>query len=605
MLKDPSDRLRRAIKENNLFLVKRIIEQRDDVKSSRNRHPTRIDMRNPDPGPGRYTSLAWAAAFGHEEIFDYLLNAGHDDEELSRDAENNTILILLAGIPNSVGGYGKARGNKATDHDMQDFALRMARNYYERFPFLIDWSNIQGKTSLHVAATKGNEKFVRMFLDLGADFDLPDLQGNTPLHYASAWNHVSIIQLLIERGCQFAARNNEGFTASDYAFSMSTMATLQETARLQFENNKKARRNIFAQAAARGNERRAEHNSSSQETPDNMTPQRLRSGSAGNYRSTGHLDSGDVDPANQVVSFPNPSMRQAHQFSASTSSPGPNSNRPNNSIPPSSSSQVPQQSLASSSLPSAFLTGPTGSTQPATNTTFSALSPVASRMRDRDADAMAEYLKRNRSGSDGSKQKDPAVSTQQTTVSTVSVVLANPVQKPATASVLPGNAPRTSSGDATNGSSTSTVVPAHSTTATLPSSNDEQEARDSDNQFASPPPRFRRLRPSNSSASLRPAGIIGMPSAPVSGHNHSNSATIVTTGGNGIPTTLDLINEALVGLSENDLRDSSAGVSTGGTRPLEIRPKKSMTADSSVVAQGNGKGGVAEGFISVAPADRV
>lgn len=57
-------------KENNLFLVKRLIQ--------------RIDMRNPDPGPRRYTSLAWAAVLGHEETFYYLLNEGHDDEELSR-----------------------------------------------------------------------------------------------------------------------------------------------------------------------------------------------------------------------------------------------------------------------------------------------------------------------------------------------------------------------------------------------------------------------------------------------------------------------------------------------------------------------------------------
>lgn len=56
--------------ENNLFLVKRLIE--------------RIDMRNPDPGPKRYTSLAWAVAEGNEDMFEYLLNAGHDDEELSR-----------------------------------------------------------------------------------------------------------------------------------------------------------------------------------------------------------------------------------------------------------------------------------------------------------------------------------------------------------------------------------------------------------------------------------------------------------------------------------------------------------------------------------------
>lgn len=44
----------------------------------------RTDMRNPDPGPKRYTSLAWAAVLGHEETFEFLLSAGHDDEELSR-----------------------------------------------------------------------------------------------------------------------------------------------------------------------------------------------------------------------------------------------------------------------------------------------------------------------------------------------------------------------------------------------------------------------------------------------------------------------------------------------------------------------------------------
>jgi ankyrin repeat protein len=41
-------------------------------------------MRNPDPGPKRYTSLAWAAAEGNEEMFEFLLDAGHDDDELSR-----------------------------------------------------------------------------------------------------------------------------------------------------------------------------------------------------------------------------------------------------------------------------------------------------------------------------------------------------------------------------------------------------------------------------------------------------------------------------------------------------------------------------------------
>lgn len=114
-----------------------------------------------------------------------------------QDVENNTILILLAGVRGPPEPSIQGR-----DYDLQDTALRMARMYYERYPYLIDWSNVHGKTAMHVAATKGNEGFVRvwltslmlpkcldvsnvsdkMFCDLGADFDLPDLQGNTPLH---------------------------------------------------------------------------------------------------------------------------------------------------------------------------------------------------------------------------------------------------------------------------------------------------------------------------------------------------------------------------------------------------------------------------------------
>ena len=56
--------------ENNLFLVKRLIQ--------------RTDMRNTDVAPRKYTSLAWAAVLGHEETFEYLLSVEHDDHELSK-----------------------------------------------------------------------------------------------------------------------------------------------------------------------------------------------------------------------------------------------------------------------------------------------------------------------------------------------------------------------------------------------------------------------------------------------------------------------------------------------------------------------------------------
>lgn len=51
-------------------------------------------MRNPDSAPRRYTSLAWAAALGHEETFEFLLSAGHDDEELSRVRRSRRIITM-------------------------------------------------------------------------------------------------------------------------------------------------------------------------------------------------------------------------------------------------------------------------------------------------------------------------------------------------------------------------------------------------------------------------------------------------------------------------------------------------------------------------------
>ena len=178
--KDTSARLRKAVRgsfpcthplmvlsvihtENNLFLVKRLIQ--------------RIDMRNPDPGPKRYTSLAWAVVEGNEDMFEFLLNAGHDDEELSRvqptrslfraaltstfrqDSENSTILILLADMkPPLMTLYA------SSDLDLLGAAIRMARLYYDRYPFILDWSDSSGKTALHVAALKGNEELSRVCL---------------------------------------------------------------------------------------------------------------------------------------------------------------------------------------------------------------------------------------------------------------------------------------------------------------------------------------------------------------------------------------------------------------------------------------------------------
>ncbi|KAG9000622.1 hypothetical protein FRB94_009579 [Tulasnella sp. JGI-2019a] len=556
MLKDPSDRLRRAIQENNLYLVRRIIERNVDGKgehSVRRSRQYRFDLRNPDPQASRYTSLAWAAVNGHEEIFEYLLNLGHDEEELSRDVENNTILILLAGVrgppENSIQGK---------DYDLQDTALRMAQMYYERYPYLIDWSNVHGKTAMHVAATKGNEGFVRMFCDLGADFDLPDLQGNTPLHHASAWNHVSVLQLLIERGCQYAARNNEGFTASDYAFSYSTMNTLQETARSQFESNKRARRHIFAQAAARGGERERREGvgSSSQRgdrSPDEElkrparidpdTMQRLRSGSGGSRTTTTSTSEGEASGSTGSASGLQLGLHAGHAVSRSNVAPS--ASGPNNVLASKQTANTAPSAFNAQLNPTTTLITPSTPSTPA-------ISPIASRMRERDADAIAEYMRRTRSGSNpdssgaslrlGAPGPNSGIPSYSGSPSHSSQALPPPSSSPPVDRRPSRNRSRDSSRIAEQ------------------SGADREEERgvaDRTELLENPVFRpLRRLRPSNSSSSLRPTGIIGVPGV---AHGHSHSAVDV-----------DMISKAL-----NSMNTGGGGraASTGtGVRPTDFHP---------------------------------
>ncbi|EJF61159.1 ankyrin [Dichomitus squalens] len=380
--KDACARLRRAVKENNLFLVKRLIK--------------RTDMRNPDPSVKRYTSLAWAAILGHEETFEFLLSSGHDDDhEYSKDSENNTILLLLADArPPPSDPHSKG----PSEQDFLGATLRMARMYIDRYPEVLDWANIEGKTALHVAAQKGNEELVRMLCDHGADFDLADNEGNTPLHYASAWGNVTIVQLLIERGCQYSARNNQGFTPSDYAYSISTRDALQDTARIQFENNKKARRNVYQQAAVRGNEWNGPANmqvyppSPREHAHLQNGSVRVRSGS-GTSHTTTTSNSGDLLDGHVAQQAPSrfwssPSRRPAPLPSGSHS--------PGHPGHPSASSTSSTFGFASSpvSQPNSATLLPNVNSNPA-----SALSPIATRMRERDADAMEKYKLRQRSGS--------------------------------------------------------------------------------------------------------------------------------------------------------------------------------------------------------------
>jgi hypothetical protein len=86
--------------------------------------------------------------------------ANHVTTRLCQDSENNTILMLLADTkPPPPDPY---IAPCMQQHDMAGAILRMARLYIDRYPRILDWSNTQGRTALHLASLKGNEELARV-----------------------------------------------------------------------------------------------------------------------------------------------------------------------------------------------------------------------------------------------------------------------------------------------------------------------------------------------------------------------------------------------------------------------------------------------------------
>lgn len=177
---------------------------------------------------------------------------------------------------------------------------------------------------------------------------------------------------------------------------VTTRESLQETARLMFENNKKARRNVFNQAAQRGNEWSAQTivprprlSSSSIPRPFNGSA-RMRSGS-GTSRTTTTSDSGEFDSP--------PSMLRGAALSSSLSPPQHVMPLPQHPYSPSN------PSLNSAGSASGFTISSSSTLAPGPNGA-AGLSPIASRMRERDAEAMEKYKLRQRSGSAATASTD-------------------------------------------------------------------------------------------------------------------------------------------------------------------------------------------------------
>lgn len=184
---DPSIRLRRAILLNDVVLVQRIV--RSNLKL----------LKNPDFEDKSNTSLHLAASHGFTEIAQYLIEAGHEADEISRNVDQDTPLMLAA----------------------QHGHVEVGRLLVREFPRCINFVNKGGLDALAITSQHPEStNLIPVLLnhpEYAADPDGRDMDGNTPLHHASASGSLKALRILLTAGANPLAKNNYDWTPLAYS----------------------------------------------------------------------------------------------------------------------------------------------------------------------------------------------------------------------------------------------------------------------------------------------------------------------------------------------------------------------------------------------------
>ncbi|KAI9841477.1 MAG: hypothetical protein M1838_003535 [Thelocarpon superellum] len=218
---DVSIRLRRAIHLDDLLLVARIIRI----------HPG--SLHNPDLTDKGNSSLHLAARLGRAQIVEYLIQAGHEDDGISRNAEWDTPLMAACGegddgavtwgvekgedggthgASNSISNKSHAVAVPATSREA---VVRVLLSHYAR---CANWRNRLGVDALMLCARHGHASLAALLLSHAADANAHDLQGNTALHYASAYGQLKVLRILmLTGGARPDVRNWACWTPASYS----------------------------------------------------------------------------------------------------------------------------------------------------------------------------------------------------------------------------------------------------------------------------------------------------------------------------------------------------------------------------------------------------
>lgn len=97
-----------------------------------------------------------------------------------------------------------------------------------KYPNIINSTNYQWQTSLHICAEHKNTLIAQNLISHGAKLDFKDLNGDTPLHDAFFLSNYNFAEILIEKDANYCIPNNDGNTALHLAIKSKNISLIKE-----------------------------------------------------------------------------------------------------------------------------------------------------------------------------------------------------------------------------------------------------------------------------------------------------------------------------------------------------------------------------------------